>query len=72
MLSYADYQPPGADYRIQLYVFTKFDLNGYGEIISILEDSGQSLPNNNSESSVPSSSGIQLEVEGNFGQRIPP
>ena len=64
MLSYADYQPPGADYRIQLYVFTKFDLNGYGEIISILEDSGQSLPNNNSESSVPSSSGIQLEVGG--------
>ena len=64
MLSYADYQPPGVDYRIQLYVFTKFDLNGYGEIISILEDSGQSLPNNNSESSVPSSSGIQLEVGG--------
>ena len=64
MLSYADYQPPGADYRIQLYVFTKFDLNGYGEIISILEDSGQSLPNNNSESSVPSSSGIKLEVGG--------
>ena len=64
MISFADYQPPGSDEKIQLFLFSEFDSNGIGVLHTILEDSGQELPDSEAVAATPASSSLQLEPGG--------
>ena len=64
MISFADYQPPGSGEKIQLFLFSEFDSNGIGILHTILEDSGQELPDSEAVAATPASSSLQLEPGG--------
>ena len=60
MLSFADYQPPESDEVIQLFLFTTIDEEGFGKVHTILEDSGQDLPDGSAVAATPASSSAAL------------
>jgi hypothetical protein len=64
MISFADYQPPDSEEIIQLFLFTTIDEEGLGEIHTILEDSGQELPDGGAIAATPASSSLELEEDG--------
>jgi len=64
MISFADYQPPDSEEIIQLFLFTTIDEEGLGEIHTILEDSGQELPDGGAIAATPASSSLELEEGG--------
>ena len=64
MISFADYQPPESDEIIQLFLFTTIDEEGLGKIHTILEDSGQELPDGGAMAATPASSSLELESGG--------
>ncbi|MDP7009938.1 MAG: clostripain-related cysteine peptidase [Verrucomicrobiota bacterium] len=64
MISFADYQPPESDEVIQLFLFTTIDEEGLGKVHTILEDSGQELPDGGAVAATPASSSLELEVGG--------
>ncbi len=64
MLSFADYQPPESDEVIQLFLFTTIDEEGFGKVHTILEDSGQDLPDGSAVAATPASSSLELEAGG--------
>ena len=54
MISFADYQPPESDEVIQLFLFTTIDEEGFGKVHTLLEDSGQELPDGGAVAATPS------------------
>jgi len=64
IVSFADYQPPESDEVIQLFLFTTIDAEGFGEVHTILEDSGQALPDGSAVAATPASSSLELEQGG--------
>jgi hypothetical protein len=64
MISFADYQPPESDEVIQLFLFTTIDAEGFGKVHTILEDSGQELPDGDAVAATPASSSLELEKGG--------
>lgn len=64
MMSFADYQPPNSEEIIELFLFTTIDEVGVGEIHTILEDSGQELPDGGTIAATPASSSLELEEGG--------
>ena len=64
MISFADYQPPESEEVIQLFLFTTIDEEGFGWVHTILEDSGQELPDGNAVAATPASSSLELEKGG--------
>ena len=64
MISFADYQPPESEEKIQLFLFSEFDSDGVGFLHTILEDSGQDLPDSDAVAATPASSSLQLEPGG--------
>ena len=64
MVSFADYQPPESDEVIQLFLFTTIDAEGFGEVHTILEGSGQDLPDGSAVAATPASSSLELEQGG--------
>ena len=64
MISFADYQPPESDEVIQLFLFTTIDAEGFGKVHTILEDSGQELPDGDAVAATPASSSLEFEKGG--------
>ena len=64
MISFANYQPPDSDKLIEIFLFTEFDESGIGRIHTILEDSGQEIPDGEAVSATPASSSFELEPGG--------
>ena len=64
MISFANYQPPDSDELIEIFLFTEFDESGIGRIHTILEDSGQEIPDGEAVSATPASSSFELEPGG--------
>ena len=64
MISFADYQPPESDEVIQLFLFTTIDEEGFGKVHTLLEDSGQELPDGGAVAATPASSSLELEAGG--------
>jgi len=64
MISFAVYQPPDSDELIQLFLFTTIDEEGFGKVHTILEDSGQELPDGAAVAATPASSSLELEKGG--------
>jgi hypothetical protein len=64
MISFANYQPPESDEVVELFLFTTFDENGIGRVHTILEDSGQELPDGSAVAATPASSSLELEQGG--------
>ena len=64
MISFADYQPPESEEVIQLFLFTTIDEEGFGKVHTILEDSGQELPDGAAVAATPASSSLEFEKGG--------
>ena len=64
MISFADYQPPDSNENIELILFTSIDEDGFGKVHTILEDSGQELPDGTAVAATPASSSLELEKGG--------
>ena len=64
MISFADYQPPNSEEIIELFLFTTIDEVGVREIHTILEDSGQELPDGGTIAATPVFIIIELEEGG--------
>ncbi len=64
MISFADYQPPESDEVIELFLFTTYDEEGFGRVHTIMEDSGQELPDGSAVAATPASSALELEKGG--------
>jgi hypothetical protein len=64
MISFAVYQPPDSEELIQLFLFTTIDEEGFGKVHTILEDSGQELPDGAAVAATPASSSLEFEKGG--------
>ncbi len=64
MISFAVYQPPDSEELIQLFLFTTIDEEGYGKVHTVLEDSGQELPDGAAVAATPASSSLEFEKGG--------
>jgi hypothetical protein len=64
IISFANYQPPDSDEVDELFLFTSIDENGFGMVHTILEDSGQELPDGSAVAATPASSSLELEKGG--------